>query len=288
MAQQPKEAFEVRPIRPALTPARPTSVSRWSSGWRLVARNVAAALLVAAVAIPAWNHAVNSRQTARHNSPQMREVATARGQRARVRLDDGTQVTLAPASLLRFAAQDDGGARDVYLFGEAFFEVKHDTSRPFRVHTSHGITEDIGTTFNIQAYAGDTLEQVTVSEGSVALHVTAATRKPAVLTAGQLARLTAGGRTTVVSGTNIEQYFAWTQGRLLFKNTPLREVLHQLSRWYDVDCGLSEDALGDRLLTASFSGEPTAEVLDFIALSLGVRYERHGRVVTFYPKVKPH
>src|SRR2546429_8326617 len=104
----------------------------------------------------------------RHQPPApMREVVTARGQRAELRFGDGSRVLLGVASRLRFPASF-GRTRDVELDGEAYFDVQHDAARPFRVHAAGTVTEDLGTQFVIRSYATDTAVRVVVASGRVA------------------------------------------------------------------------------------------------------------------------
>ncbi len=213
-----------------------------------------------------------------------REYVTPRGQRATFNLPDGSSVMLGVASRLRYSAVPArSGARDLGLDGEALFTVKHDETRPFVVRTAHGVTRDLGTMFSMQSYPTDTALRVVVAEGSVELrsHRLPAADRGAVLTAGQLGQLGKGGEVLVRSGIDLARHMAWTEGRLVFDDTPFRDVLTQLGRWYDLDFELSDPALGGRRLTASISGEAIGPTLDLLASSLDLRYKRRGRAVAF-------
>jgi len=71
---------------------------------------------------------------------------------------------------------------------------------------------------------------------------------------------------------------AWTQGRLVFRDSPLTLVGAELYRWYGVRLRIADSSLANLHLTASFSGEPVDRVLNVIALTLGARVERQGNV----------
>ena len=217
----------------------------------------------------------------------MREYATAPGQRAMVRLPDGSQVTLSVASRLRYPESFPGAARrEIHLEGEAVFEVKHDSRRPFVVHSGDAVTEDLGTTFSVRAYPTDTAVRVVVTEGSVELRARRlpAGRRGVVLVAGQLGELNRNGNTVVRSEANASRYLAWRDGRLTIDDTPLRIALPELSRWYDLHFVLHDPTLGNRILTASFGGDSVTQTLDLVAAALDARYERVGRTVTWYAK----
>jgi ferric-dicitrate binding protein FerR (iron transport regulator) len=101
---------------------------------------------------------------------------------------------------------------------------------------------------------------------------------------GQLATLFPRARPTV-SQVDTSIYLAWTEGRLVFTKTPLREAARELARWYDLDVRLADKSLANRHVTASFKDESPAEVLEYLANALDVRYERDGRTVTFYRRI---
>jgi transmembrane sensor len=199
----------------------------------------------------------------------MREVATARGQRATVTLSDGSRVSLGVASKLRFAEGFGGSRRDVYLEGEALFRVRHDSLRPFAVHTPRATTTDLGTTFVVRDYAVDRALLVGVREGSVAIGGD-------TLKAGDAARVDAKGR---VARARVDDVFAWTEGRLAFRNTSLAEAAAALERWYDVEIGVAP-AVRERTVNATFSDDGIETVLHLIAKATDVRVEHRGKTFT--------
>jgi transmembrane sensor len=83
---------------------------------------------------------------------------------------------------------------------------------------------------------------------------------------------------------NLASYIAWTEGNLVFDATPLREAMPVLARWYDLEVRIADPILAERKLTASFSGEPVAEVFEMIARSLDARVRRDGRTVVLSPR----
>lgn len=204
-----------------------------------------------------------------------RDFTTARGQRATIQLVDGSQLTLGPASSAKIAADFGERAREMTLVGEAHLTVHHDAAKPFRVRTSNGTVEDLGTDFVIEAYPESHTTQVVVASGKVALGGTALSR-------GQMGRLDKTGLVTVASNVNLESYFGWTQGRLSFRDTPLSEAFPRLGRWYDLDVTVDDNKLASLPLTASFKDESLAQVLTVLDLSLGLRHELNGRKVIFY------
>jgi transmembrane sensor len=205
---------------------------------------------------------------------------------------DGATVVLGPESVLRISGSYGGRDRTVSLTGHAYFDVAHDAGRPFRVWAGGVLAEDIGTRFDIRAYARDSVMRLVVADGAVVMHTrraladashdSAVPRSPVVVTRGMMATAGVDGVVRVRSGLATDRYLSWSDGRLAFDDTPLPEVVAELSRWYDLDIRLGDPRLASRTLTASFD-DPPAAVLVALEGALGIRATRVGRVVTLYP-----
>jgi ferric-dicitrate binding protein FerR (iron transport regulator) len=211
----------------------------------------------------------------------MRVAATTPGQRAKFRLSDGTQVVLGVASTLRYPSAFRSGSREVSLEGEAYFDVVHDQHRPFVVRAADLVAKDLGTEFTVRAYPEDVGARVVVREGRVAIRAAAAGGSERVVAPGQLGRLGAG-REPTVEPADTAVWFGWTDGRLVLDGIPLREALPQLSRWFNLEFRLTDSALGDVPLSATLRTQPTVDVLNNLAASLGLRQRQVGRTVTLY------
>ena len=231
-------------------------------------------LLMVALATAAVLIAVIGGGRVLRRAPQWKEYATAPAQRMVIRLQDGTQVTIAPKSRVRYTADFGRAHRDLYLDGEAYFQVAPDSQRPLRVHTAGSVTEDLGTAFVVTAYADQVATEVVVTEGRVSLSRAETTSPAVVLGLRDLGRLDASGPAMVRRGVDVDRYLAWTKGVLAFDGTPLSEVMPALERWYNVEIRLSDSALAARRLTATLQNEPIDLVFKRIALTLGMRVER--------------
>jgi ferric-dicitrate binding protein FerR (iron transport regulator) len=251
------------PARRAL-PAR-----RWVALWPAAA---AAALVLAGTVV--WR--------LRTPAATAREYATARGQRAELSFSDGTRVLLGVDSRLRVSRDYGVRERAVELEGQAYFVVRHDSGRPFRVHTRRGTTEDLGTAFDVRAYREEPYLQVVVAAGHVALRgarggatdSVALTLKPR-----DRAVIDARGNATTMAGVSLQQYLAWTRGALVFNDAPLASVLTQLGRWYDLDIEPGDRSLDDERLTISFTTQSADEALTALAKVLDARVTRVERLV---------
>jgi transmembrane sensor len=203
-----------------------------------------------------------------------RVYITEAAQRAELRLSDGTAVTLAPESRIRVAADFGTQRRDVYLEGEAYFDVVHDTTRPFTVFAANASVRDIGTAFAVRSYSDDRAVRVVVSDGSVAMS------GAGLLTAGDVGRLTADGRTTVRHGTDVEVLLGWVHGRLAFEDAPLAQVLSDLRRWYGVRAEVADSSLARLPFTGSLAGAAPSSAVDLVAATFGLRVrQENGRTL---------
>ena len=276
---------------------------RWTSS---VAKAAVIVVLLGtgAALLPSW----------RAEPVEMREITTTHGQRTVTELADGSRVTLDAASRLRVPTDlgvvssrllfwRNPAPRRVELSGRALFDVKHDEARPFIVETATATTQDVGTSFVIAAYPEARATEVAVVEGSVALWDRPAApsssarvsgldgprmiRPLMLLTAGDVGTLDTNGTATRRRGVAMESYVSWTRGVLRFDQTPLREVVAQLSRWYDLDIRLADSALGARRLTAEVRTETASEALQRIGLTLDVKVELQGRTAVLSPRTSP-
>ena len=207
------------------------------------------------------------------------EVSTTLGQRASAQLSDGSHVMLGPMSSIRYSSERNG-SRTVHLTGQALFTVAHDSTRPFTVYTTHGVATDLGTRFVVRNYPGDSAIVVSVVEGKVSLRRSMAATDSVLVEGGDRAMATGAGALAVERGVDVQRDLAWFEGRLEFRYTPMRDVVTELGRWYDVDIRLASNAIASQRLSASFRDESIDEVLRLIAASLAIRVERHGKIVT--------
>jgi ferric-dicitrate binding protein FerR (iron transport regulator) len=246
---------------------------------------IAAGILIAVAAVVthrSWSG--NLWRGGAHQEMAMREVATPKGTRAHFTLPDGSRIALNAGSQVRYAADFGTSDRSVYLQGEAYFEVKHDAARPFRVHTSTAIAEDLGTEFIVRAYPDDRYTNVAVKSGLVALSAAADSGHTIVptLRPGDVVRVDSAGHPTLLHRADIEEYLAWTRGSLRFERVPVRDVMRDVARWYDLDIQLTDSSLQNESFTAEFEDRPADAVLTTIARVLHLRFARTGRSVVFY------
>jgi transmembrane sensor len=161
------------------------------------------------------------------------EIRTGRGKLWRAILPDQTVVWLNGGSSIRYPLQFDARARSVEITGEVYFEVAHHADYPFRVKTGGLLIEDIGTSFNIKAFADDPAVTATLVEGLVRVTMNS---QQATVSAGQQSVVSPhSNEIRIVQNANLTEALAWKNGFFYFEKSALRDVMKQLSDWYQVD-----------------------------------------------------
>ncbi|TGE04865.1 FecR family protein [Hymenobacter fodinae] len=211
-------------------------------------------------------------------SPEVayQQYRTATGQRQTIHLPDGSLVMLAPQSQLRYPAHFTGASREVYLQGEAFFEVSKDARRPFRVHSGTWVTQVLGTKFNVRAFPQATQTAVSLVEGQVRVQDAHDTY---LLTPGQ--ELLADRSTGRIYRQAFDEakVTGWRTNKLIFKNEKLADVASQIERLYGVKLVFADSATAEVKLWATFENEPLTAVLEALELAGPISYRREGQVI---------
>lgn len=192
--------------------------------------------------------------TAVHNSTEVayHTLTVPRGiKMVRVTLADGTLVWVNTASSLKYPTAFTGNERTVELTGEAYFDVKHDAGKPFAVRTKNITVNVLGTGFNVSAYDDDEQSNVVLVKGSVALNARGQSGMlTKQLTPGNMASFQYGAGGIAITAVKTDEYVSWKDGFLIFRQTPLEQIIKRISRYYDVRINTSELANSDE----TFSG----------------------------------
>jgi transmembrane sensor len=199
-----------------------------------------------------------------------------------VYLADGSKVTLNSGSVLRYPETFGRLKREVYLEGEAYFEVKHDSEKSFLVHTGKVTTVVLGTSFNVAAYKNMPAVAVTVLTGKVG--VNNGTKKGTVLlNPKQRALLNAKTQTIDVDSIyNLADAIAWKTGKLVFSGASLDEVCLKLGYHFGVDVSFNNKLKDDMKISGSFTRQPLESIIKAICELSGTNYKRGGTGYIIY------
>lgn len=214
---------------------------------------------------------------------KVRQIVTERGQRTNIRLLDGTSVQLNSNSKIEIPPTYNDSVRIVQLEGEGFFEVASDSAKPFIVQSGETYTRVLGTKFGVRTYSGEGKVQVVVAEGKVAMGVGHGVfdSEEMFIAANQKGSISKYEASKTNHVKDLDRYLGWKDGKLVFNDTPLGEVVPELERWYDVEIRLEDSSIKDLRFNASFQNESLTEVMNVLALSLDLNYNRKGRTIVF-------
>lgn len=176
------------------------------------------------------------------------------GKRSNLRLSDGSMVWLNSGSRLVYPAVFKGDKREVYLEGEAIFDVAHDADHPFMVLSESQEIEVLGTVFNVSNYLDDTRVNTVLKSGSVKIQyrsdVAGRVAENIKITPGTLASYDKKNRKVTSEKVNVDHYFSWREGVFIFKNDNLEHIMKRLARYYNVNIEIENPTLAGE----TFSG----------------------------------
>jgi len=210
----------------------------------------------------------------------MQQVFASPGSRVHFMLPDSSEVWLNSGSTLEYPVQMASlSSRDVKLSGQGYFHVKRDTGHPFIVKTSELNIKVLGTMFDVSDYPNEPTFSTTLEHGSIAL-LNAKGKEVTRLQPGQRAVLDRASNELSVDNVNTNYTTSWKDGRLVFKEAQLAEVVRQLERWYNCRITVAPELLNaDIRYTATIENETLGEVLAMLEISTSLKTKQNGRDV---------
>jgi len=237
-----------------------------------------AVILVAAVAaivgVMRWFGASGEEVAATQGleADNARTLSSARGQRGNVTLNDGSTARIGSESRLRLPSEFGGRLRTLELFGTAMFTVAAGRPQPFVVRAANAIVTATGTVFTVRAFEDDSVVYVGVNEGSVSVRVKDE-RGATAVPAGKALRLSRDGSVQLLDDAAQHQALSWANDTLVFVDAPVREVLPEMIRWFDLKAALADPALGARKVSLRLGLQSRGDALKALAgaamLSIG-------------------
>ncbi|MDX9882503.1 MAG: FecR domain-containing protein [Prolixibacteraceae bacterium] len=204
------------------------------------------------------------------------------GSRAKVVLSDRSVVWLNAGSRLVYPSVFTGKQREVLLFGEAFFQVEKDESKPFIVRTADYHIRVLGTQFNVSAYPGDAISQTVLTEGSIELNINESSwfDRRVVLNPNELFSFNKEDNGTKIQKVQPEEYVLWKDGIIKFENEDLSRVVKKIERFYNIQIKLGDPLDGSIKMDGKLNlKEDKYEVLHYVSKVARRKYvevgERH-------------
>lgn len=234
----------------------------------------AAGLLI--VIVTGWtlltlkNHEGGKPLVAKTGSMNTREQGSYSG-RQYVRLPDGSTVMLNDNSQLSYNMTSGHGIREVSLTGEGYFDIQHDTSRPFLVHIGDLTVTVLGTAFNVRAYPDDNEVQVAVTRGRV--QVSRNDKTYGIITPDEQILINTVTHNFSQSRVDAESVVSWKNNYLVIDNMSMEDAMQMIAGKYDVSITISDKALKRERVTATFLNDEDLEhVLTVICEVINATY----------------
>jgi len=256
----------------------------------LLVKIAAAAVLLAGIFFT-----VNYYNNGRNKS--IKTFLAAYGERKNIQLPDGSDVTLNAGSKIEINERFGVSTRDVYLEGEAFFDVKHNGKLPFIVHTNAMDVKALGTAFNVKAYLNEKITETSLIRGLVEVTLKESNNRTMLLYPNQKIKwehplaTTGNNNSSTVKGSdslnvadslvkklqvtdygNIKEV-AWKENKLIFDDELFSDIAIQLERWYGAQIEFEDDSLRHYRFTGNFEKEDINTVLDFLKESRKFNYK---------------
>ena len=207
------------------------------------------------------------------------KLEVPRGGECIITLDDGTKVWVNAETKLKYPVAFVGDRREVFLEGEAFFDVTKN-EKPFVVKTSFGDVRVLGTAFGISTYAGEPESYTTLVRGKVSVEREGV--KPVVVLPGEQVVTSKDGQ-MIKKEVDVEEFVGWKEGIYVFKEKSLGEIMKTLERWYNISVVFQEKSLVDLPFTGNLKRYDDINVFfDALTRTGDMKYRVEGDQVILY------
>lgn len=220
---------------------------------------------------------ININWKSKIEEPLFSEINVPLGQMSNITLYDGTQVWLNSETSLKYTNDFGGKNRNIILDGEAFFKVKHDDI-PFKVQLKNCEIEVLGTSFNAKSFSDENLSEVTLVEGSVKMN-TLLGKEIVILEPSQRITLSGDLKNNSLKMVDTDFYKSWTEGKIVFKEERLADIILRLERWYNVDIQLVNPQIGDLCFSGTIlKNKPFNQIVKAFEILLPVKIEYQNKL----------
>ena len=202
-----------------------------------------------------------------------KQYATKLGEHAKITLSDGTQIWLNAGSLLKYPTKFNGDTREVYLTGEAFFDVAKDKEHPFIIHTNKMDTKVLGTSFNVQAYPDHTTQEVSVLTGKVNVKSTATDENVYVTPGQKVIFKSKNNKLQAFKDIPLNTISLWRKNIMVFEETPLPEVIATINRNYNVAIEVKNKNLNALKINGYFKELSADQVVGLVCNIINAEYK---------------
>jgi ferric-dicitrate binding protein FerR (iron transport regulator) len=221
-----------------------------------------------------------------YTTPKDEKISTQYAEIKKLELPDHSAITLNANSAIRYAKEWDASKpREVWLTGEAYFEIAHLHKGPapvkpgerFIVHTPGVDVEVLGTSFNVNSRNG--AAQITLTSGSIELKFADKKLNKILMKPGDLVKYSKVSRKIEKQTANPVTASAWKEHRWEFDNTSLKEVLQLLKDNYGLEAKVEDPALWNKTLSGTISSDDTELLVKGLSVLLNIQIEQKGKTL---------
>jgi transmembrane sensor len=247
---------------------KPAKLNFMRSHWKIAAS--IAFFLVASASVLYYSGIFNIKS----EEIKWNEKFTKMGEKSILTLYDGTKIILNADSKFKYAQTYNRKTREVYLEGEAYFEVAHDPARPFIVHAGDISIKDMGTVFNISDYPLDDEISISLVEGKVKVtnKNTNADKNGVELRPLQTFVYNKKDEVSSIKNFDLQEEVGWKDNILKFESQPLNKIFKTLERSYGVNFELKDNSYGEHRISADFRNESVWTIIKVVANITNLKY----------------
>jgi len=210
------------------------------------------------------------------------EIVAPSTARIHIELPDGSTCWLNSESSIKFPNRFNSNERKILLNGEGYFDVFPDPAKPFIIETCNSRITALGTKFNILDNFQDKNVEVTLVSGKIQvdkIDINGKVKTLGVLSPNQQVVFSKVNEYAEVKSVVPDYYTAWINGKLVFRNDSMKNVIKKLSKWYNVDFEVENEEIEEIIFRATFVDETLSEVLKVLNLTLSINYIEHPREI---------
>jgi transmembrane sensor len=264
----------------------PSKQESYQTIFQLIKNNFSkiAALVIIIFVLGAVFTWVFIKPTGYYNQTSMIKVVSPMGNKAMTMLPDGTKIWLNAGSTIEYSLSDKKQMREVFLTGEAYFEVAKNPHKPFIVNAGVIIIKAYGTIFNVKAYPEERAVEATLVEGSISVEVQNKPENKIMLKPNEQVfyykpTSERSEKLLITKGIDPELFTSWINDRLQISGETLESLAVKLERKYGMEIHFEDNSLKDLRFTGIIENETVEQVLELIKISSSVNYKIHNREI---------
>lgn len=201
-------------------------------------------------------------------------------------LPDGTMIYLNAGSEIKYDVNTKNRQREVFIDGEAWFDVERNEKKPFIVHTPYYDVKVLGTKFNVKTYQDEETVVTTLEEGSIQVLSTEQFKlqQDIVLKPGEQLSYNKTNRELYIENVDTRLFTSWKDNKLIFLNMSFGDLIKLLERKFGVDIEVSDKTILDEHYTGTIKNETILEILNIIQHTHPIKYEINGQKIIIQKK----